>query len=85
MMSVFAAPDHRVFLLTSLWIAATAVCIWWPIASFDMPGFTWNEWLVQLGGLKLDFSFYLPWTICICVVHPAQAHAPGPGPGEWAA
>ena len=68
MMGVFAAPDHRVFLLTSLWIAATAVCIWWPIASFDMPGFAWNEWLVQLGGLKLDFSFYLPWTVCVCVV-----------------
>ena len=68
MMSVFAAPDHCVFLLTSLWIAATAVSIWWPIASFDMPGFTWNEWLVQLGGLKLDFSFYLPWTVCVCAV-----------------
>ena len=68
MMSVFAAPDHRVFVLTSLWIAITAVCIWWPIASFDMPGFTWNEWLVHIGGVPLDFSFYLPWTVCICLV-----------------
>ena len=68
MMSVFASPDHRVFVLTSLWIATTCVCVWWPIASFDMPGFAWNEWLVQVGGVRLDFSFYLPWTVCVCVV-----------------
>lgn len=68
MMSVFASPDYRVFVLTSFWMAITGVCVWWPIANFDMPGFTWNEWLVHLGGVPLDFSFYLPWTVCVCLV-----------------
>lgn len=68
MVSVFASPDYRVFVLTILWMTITGVCVWWPIASFDMPGFAWNEWLVHVGGVQLDFSFYLPWTVCVCLV-----------------
>jgi PAS domain S-box-containing protein len=67
-MQVFAAGEYPAFVLGFLWFGLTALCIWWPIANFGPHGFTWNEWLVWVGGVRLDFTFYLPWTVCVCLV-----------------
>jgi len=65
---VFGAGDFQAFLLASIWIALTVLCIWWPIADYGPPGFKWNDWHLRLVGVSVDFSFYLPWTVCVCLV-----------------
>ena len=66
-MHVFSKGDHQAFVLGSIWIALTAICIWWPLADYGPPGFKWNDWQLQLFGVDVDFSLYLPWTVCVCL------------------
>lgn len=60
-------PDYAGFVLTVLWFALTAVCVWWAVAD-SSGGFAWNRWSVDIGSQSLVFGFYLPWSICVLLV-----------------
>src|SRR5690242_4001562 len=67
-MHLFSTGDYQAFVLGLIWIGITAVCVWWPLADYGPPGFKWNDWQLQLFGVDVDFSLYLPWTACVCLV-----------------
>ena len=72
MVSLFAAADYPGFVLTLIWFAVTGLCIWWPLADNGLlprgPGFTWNRWDIHFGSTVEVMHFYLPWTVCVCLV-----------------
>jgi len=67
-MHLFSTGDYQAFVLGLIWIGITAVCVWWPLADYGPPGFKWNDWQLQIFGVDVDFSLYLPWTACVCLV-----------------
>ena len=67
-MHVFGAADYPGSVMAFLWIGATALCVWWPLASIGPPGFAWNNWIIHFAGIELDFTLYLPWVVCVCLV-----------------
>ncbi len=70
-MTVFGA-GYPAFVLTSLWLIAILLCIWWPLADNGLlprgEGFTWNRWEIHLGGTVEVMHYYLPWTLSVCLV-----------------
>ena len=72
MVGLFAAGDYPGFVLAVLWLAITALCIWWPLADNGLlpkgPGFTWNRWDIGFGSTVEVLHFYLPWTVSVCLV-----------------
>jgi len=69
-MGVFG--DYPGFVLAFVWIALTALCVWWPLADNGLlprgPGFTWNRLDVHIGGTAEVLGLYLPWTVSVCLV-----------------
>ncbi|HEV2112295.1 MAG TPA: PAS domain S-box protein, partial [Gammaproteobacteria bacterium] len=72
MVRLFAAADYPGFVLTVIWFAITGLCIWWPLADNGLlpsgPGFVWNRWDIHFAGTLEVLHFYLPWTLCVCLV-----------------
>lgn len=72
MVGLFAEAEYPGFVLTVIWVAVTGLCIWWPLADNGLlpkgAGFTWNRWDLHLAGTLEVMHFYLPWTLCVCLV-----------------
>ncbi|HEX7964954.1 MAG TPA: ATP-binding protein [Gammaproteobacteria bacterium] len=71
-LAVYAAREYPRFVLTSLWLAVTLLCVWWPLADNGLlphgAGFTWNRWEFHLGHTAEVVHIYLPWTVGVCLV-----------------
>ena len=67
-----AFGDHPGFVLAVIWIALTAICVWWPLADNGLiprgAGFTWNRWDITLFSTPLIMHLYLPWVVSVCLV-----------------
>lgn len=67
-MQVFRTGEYPGFVLGFIWFAVTGLSVWWPIADYGPPGFKWNDWGLTLFGVYVDYSLYLPWIVCVCLV-----------------